>query len=172
MSRRLIWTGAFLTITALAVGLELWAANDRDPDTTTWTELTTAWVPQTVTMGAIAALTAWLGPHFVDAYKKREEQTMAEPIPVPPTQEADARNRGWRTLVMGLAVDVSVALLLAVGPQLIGSDFAWTANYWKAIGLLAATTVVKAIVSYAARKLIPPQFDQQRTARPLPDTAR
>lgn len=70
--------------------------------------------------------------------------------------DADARNRAWRTLVQGLGIDLAVALLLAIGPSLVGNDFAWSTGYWRTLGLLAAKTAIQTLVSYAARKLVPP----------------
>jgi len=69
---------------------------------------------------------------------------------------ADAKNRAWRTFVQGLGIDLAVALVLAVGPALVGSDFAWSRAYWSALGLLAAKTAVHTVVSYVARKVVPP----------------
>ena len=70
--------------------------------------------------------------------------------------EADAKNRAFRTFVQGLGTDVVVAVVLAVGPALAGADFAWSADYWTAIGLLTAKTVVLSAVSYVSRKVVPP----------------
>lgn len=75
---------------------------------------------------------------------------------VPVSVSADARNRAWRTLVQGLLVDVGAAVVLAVGPALAGADFAWTPVYWLAVGGLAAKTAIQTVVSYAARRLVPP----------------
>lgn len=70
--------------------------------------------------------------------------------------EADARNRAWRTLVQGAVVDVVGSAALAVLPALAGADFAWTKEYWAAVGLLAAKTAVTTAVSYVARLKAPP----------------
>lgn len=70
--------------------------------------------------------------------------------------EADAKNRALRTFVQGLGTDVLGAVVLAVGPALAGADFAWTGEYWTAVGLLAAKTVVLSLVSYVSRKVAPP----------------
>lgn len=75
---------------------------------------------------------------------------------MPLNADADARNRAWRTFWQGLAIDLAAALLLAVGPALVGADFAWSGAYWSALGLLAAKTAIQTAVSFAARKLIPP----------------
>lgn len=69
---------------------------------------------------------------------------------------ADARNRAWRTLAQGLLVDVIAAVAMAVLPALTGGDFAWSAGYWAALGLLAAKTAVQTVVSYVARQVMPP----------------
>jgi hypothetical protein len=166
MSRRAIWTSVFLALTAGAVGMELWAANDSSPDTTTWTELITTWWPAPVTFAAIGILTTWIAPHFADAYRKRKEAPVVEPIPVPPSREADARNRAWRTLWQQLGIDVLVAVVLAVGPQLIGQNTAWTKDYLTTLGVLAAKTAIATVVAYVARKVVPPVFDPDREVAP------
>lgn len=74
----------------------------------------------------------------------------------PTSTEADAKNRALRTFVQGLGTDVLGAVVLAVGPALAGADFAWTSEYWTAVGLLAAKTVVLSVVSYVSRKVVPP----------------
>jgi hypothetical protein len=68
----------------------------------------------------------------------------------------DARNRAWRTFVQGLAVDILAALVLAVGPALMQTDGLTTRAYWSTMGALVLKTVVTAVVSYIARKVIPP----------------
>ncbi|WP_427422650.1 hypothetical protein [Lysinibacillus fusiformis] len=74
----------------------------------------------------------------------------------PPDATTDARNRAWRTLAQGLAVDVAASVVLAVGPAIAGADFAWTKAYWLTVAGLAAKSAVTAVVSYFARKLLPP----------------
>ncbi|MEO3923021.1 hypothetical protein ABGB07_03945 [Micromonosporaceae bacterium B7E4] len=75
---------------------------------------------------------------------------------VPASASADARNRAFRTFVQGLGTDVIGATALAVVPALSGSDFAWSGQYWTAVGLLAAKTAILTVVSYVARKTVPP----------------
>lgn len=75
---------------------------------------------------------------------------------LPISTDADARNRAFRTFVQGLGTDVLGAVVLAVGPTLAGAEFAWTREYWTAVGLLAAKTVVTSAVSYVSRKVAPP----------------
>jgi Kef-type K+ transport system membrane component KefB len=69
---------------------------------------------------------------------------------------ADARNRAWRTFVQGLLIDVVAAVVLAIAPALVGADFAFTGEYWAALGVLAAKTAVASVVSYVARRVVPP----------------
>lgn len=77
MNRRAaIITGAFLTVTAGAVGMEVWFAVDSDPDTLPWTALIADYVPAPIAFIAIAILVAWLPGHFVEAYKVRKKDGM------------------------------------------------------------------------------------------------
>lgn len=64
MSKRTIWSAAFLTLTAAAVGMEIWGAWDSSSDTTTWTELIVRFIPAPVVTVAVAALIRWLPGHF------------------------------------------------------------------------------------------------------------
>jgi hypothetical protein len=165
MSRRSIWTVAFLSVTAAALGMEIWAGFDNSSDTVPWTEYIATWWPAPVTFALISILTVWIGPHFVDAYRKRGT-TVVEQIPVPPSKEADARNRAWRTLWQQLGIDVLVAVVLAVGPQLIGQNTVWTKSYLITMGVLAAKTAIATIVAYVARKVVPPVFSPDREVAP------
>lgn len=78
----------------------------------------------------------------------------AGPLPVPAPAAVDARQRAWRTLVQGLAVDVAVAVLLAAGTQL--GDVRWTREYWGLLGALVAKTALTSAASYIARHVTPP----------------
>ena len=77
-------------------------------------------------------------------------------LPVPAPAPVDARSRAWRTLAQGLLVDVLAAVVLAVGPSLLGGDFAFTRAYWLALAGLAAKSAVTAVVAYVMRRVIPP----------------
>lgn len=68
--------------------------------------------------------------------------------------QTDARNRAWRTLLQGLGIDVAAALVLVLAPAL--SSVEWTPAYWQALGLLAAKSVLQAVVAFVARKVVPP----------------
>lgn len=68
MSRK-VWTVLFLGLTGGAIGMELVAGLDSNPNTVPWTELLSRYVPQPITFAAIAVLTAWLPIHFTKAYR-------------------------------------------------------------------------------------------------------
>jgi hypothetical protein len=69
--------------------------------------------------------------------------------------EADARKRGIRAFFWGLLIDVSVAVVLVLSTSL--TDLRWTKEYWIALGLSVAKSVLQAIVTYVARKVVPPK---------------
>ncbi len=84
---------------------------------------------------------------------------MTQPTPPGPTPSpapvVPARQPGT-AFVEGLAVDVVAAVVLAIGPTVAGSDFAWSRAYWGAVALLAAKTAIQTTVAYvAARKAVP-----------------
>jgi hypothetical protein len=64
-----LWSAVFLTVTAAAVGLELYAAADGNADTPTWSELIGAYVPQTIGVAAATLLAAWIVPHISAQYR-------------------------------------------------------------------------------------------------------
>lgn len=75
-------------------------------------------------------------------------------LPVPADTATDARNRAWRTLAQGLALDVVVAVIAVLATNV--GDAQWTKEYWLGIAALLGKSVVTAIVSYFARKYLPP----------------
>jgi hypothetical protein len=76
LNRRILWTLVFLPITALAIGGELWAGLDSNPDTIPWTDYITHYVPWPVTALAITILVAWVPWHFWRHYRdKRKERS-------------------------------------------------------------------------------------------------
>lgn len=81
---------------------------------------------------------------------------MTNPLPTPAPAPVDARTRALRVLAWGLLTDV----LIAVGPPLAdavsSSDFAWSAAYWRLVGLALAKTAVMASISYVMRRVKPP----------------
>lgn len=159
MSKRGAWITAFLSVTSIALAGELYAAFDTSANTTPWTDLIVTYIPAPITYGLIGLLVVWLPIHFFSNYRARKaimHSDVPTPLPVPASTAADARQRAFRTLVQGLAVDVGAAVVLAVGPALAGTDFAWSRAYWLALAGLAAKTAIQTAVSYAARHLTPP----------------
>lgn len=65
------WRVAFLTLTALVIGMEIWAGVDGNPDTDPWTDLLVAYVPMEVTFALVGALLLWLPIHFWLRYRRR-----------------------------------------------------------------------------------------------------
>lgn len=77
MKQRTGWTVAFLGLTGLVLGMELWASPDNDADTVPWTDHITEHSPVEVTFAGIGALGLWLIVHFARRYqrKKKEQRT-------------------------------------------------------------------------------------------------
>lgn len=73
----------------------------------------------------------------------------------PPRVEADAQTRAFRTLIQGLTVDVVAAVCVALAAAVVGG-IEWTQAYWIALALAVGKSAVTAIVSYLARKVVPP----------------
>lgn len=68
------WRWLFLSITALAIGLELFAALDGNPDTESWTILIVTYIPFEVTFLILGGLSVWLFVHFGAWYWRRRKQ--------------------------------------------------------------------------------------------------
>jgi hypothetical protein len=73
----------------------------------------------------------------------------------PATVQSDAKDRAWRTLIQGLLLDLSVAIVLVLAPAV--SAVEWTSEYWTALGLLVAKSAVQSLVSYLMRTLVKPK---------------
>lgn len=71
MSRRALWRALFLGATGLALGMEVYASADGDPQTDPWTDLLVQYVPGEVTAIAIGGLALWLPVHFGLRYWRR-----------------------------------------------------------------------------------------------------
>lgn len=74
---------------------------------------------------------------------------------LPRPVERDASVRAFRTLMQGLAVDLATAIVLALTAAIAGG-IEWTQAYWIALALAVGKSSITAIVSYAARTLVPP----------------
>jgi hypothetical protein len=72
VSRRAVWTLAFLGVTTIAIAAELWASFDSDPNTDPWTDLIVRHIPAEVTAALIGALCLWLPLHFWIRYRRKQ----------------------------------------------------------------------------------------------------
>lgn len=70
--RRKLWIGIFVGMPVVAIGMEIFAAVAPNPDRPTWTQLITSNVPADIFLPLLSMFIAWLGPHFVDTYRKRK----------------------------------------------------------------------------------------------------
>lgn len=74
------WRWAFLGLTALVLGMEVWAGFDKSDQTDPWTDLIVAYIPGEVTALAITGLFGWLVVHFgVRYWKKHRAATKERP---------------------------------------------------------------------------------------------
>ncbi|QZE10556.1 hypothetical protein SEA_SCOOBYDOOBYDOO_241 [Mycobacterium phage ScoobyDoobyDoo] len=67
---------------------------------------------------------------------------------------ADAKNRSFRTLLQGFALDFAFALMAVIG-TLSGNEFFSKAG-WATVGVLVAKTLLQTVVSYVSRINIEP----------------
>ena len=73
--RRKVWIIGFLALTAFALGAELWASFDSDPETDPWTDLIVRYIPWEVTAVLLGALILWLPLHLGWRYWRRRERS-------------------------------------------------------------------------------------------------
>jgi hypothetical protein len=72
---------------------------------------------------------------------------------------AEAKSRAWRTVVVGLGIDVATALVIVLLPLV--SSVEWTETYWITLGSLAAKSVLQSVVAYFFRLLVKPKVGLQ-----------
>ncbi|MGC1212623.1 MAG: hypothetical protein WA890_15290 [Micromonospora sp.] len=63
-------------MTALTVGMEVWAANDHNALTETWTEALTNFIPAPILLAVVAWFASWLVQHFRDSTRKKAAQVV------------------------------------------------------------------------------------------------
>jgi hypothetical protein len=73
------WRIAFLGLTGLVIGMEIWASADGNPDTRPWTDEIVSTIPGEVTALAIAGLCGWLSVHFAVRYIRKARARRADP---------------------------------------------------------------------------------------------
>jgi hypothetical protein len=74
------WRIAFLGLTAVVLGLEIWASADGNPNTDPWTDLLVRHVPAEIMFAAIGALSLWLGIHFGVRYIRKAKERRTDNI--------------------------------------------------------------------------------------------
>ena len=69
------WTIGFLSVTALAIFLELFAIFDNSDETIPWTILIRDNIPSYISLPIITGFALWLVHHFYKAYRKKPKHT-------------------------------------------------------------------------------------------------
>lgn len=69
---------------------------------------------------------------------------------------ADAKLRAIRAFTWGLLLDITVAVVLILGVAFTAIE--WTKEYWIGLGLSLAKSVLQAVVTYIARRVLPPKI--------------
>lgn len=84
---------------------------------------------------------------------------MSSPKPPESLQLAinrDARLRAVRAFAWGLLIDIAVAVTLVMVTAVTAIE--WTSVYWLALAGTLGKSVIQAVVTYFARKLLPPKL--------------
>jgi hypothetical protein len=69
---RRVWPFAFLGLTAVLVGAEVWAATDHNPSTVPWTDYLLR-LPEEAVYALLGALLLWLPYHLWRRFRRREK---------------------------------------------------------------------------------------------------
>lgn len=156
MTRRTLWTVVFLALTAAPVGMEIWAAAQPSTDRPTWTDLITTWWPAPVTLGAVGLLTAWIGPHFMQAYRLRSTTSRSPSWWL----RADGANRAWRTVLQGIVATALGAggdvVLQAVRDAALSGGGIDVRQVATTAGYAAGTSLLLAVLAYLHRTKVDP----------------
>jgi hypothetical protein len=150
VSRKTVLSVAFLSVTGVAVGMEIWFALDHDPSTLPWTWWIATYVPAPVTYAAIAVLVSFLGPHFIEAYAKRKKKAMDTTVTIPATPDPGAPKEpllsvGTVTAVVAAAIAVATAFGLPLNDEQRG-----------AVLVLVAAVAPFAVALVARKKVFSP----------------
>lgn len=76
---------------------------------------------------------------------------------------ADAKNRGLRVALTGLAIDVAVAIALVMSAFVLDLS-SWSGVEWTVLSFTLAKSVVQAVAAFILRRFI----DPSRIPTPLP----
>jgi hypothetical protein len=149
VTRKTILSIAFLSITGVAVGMEVWFAVDHDPSTLPWTWWIATYVPAPITYAAIAVLVSFLMPHFIEAYAKRKAKVMITTT-IPATPEPGAAKEpllsvGTVTALVAAAIAVATAFGLPLNDEQRG-----------AVLVLVAAVAPFAVALVARKKVFSP----------------
>lgn len=68
---------------------------------------------------------------------------------------ADATNRGVRSFLTGLAIDVAVGVALVLGTFVVTAD-SWGTVQWAVLSFSLAKSVVQAVCAYVLRRFLDP----------------
>jgi hypothetical protein len=117
VTRKTVLSVVFLSVTGVAVGMEIWFAVDGNPDTWPWTEWIADQVPAPITFAAIAVLLSWLPGHFAAAYSKRGKTMATTTIPATPDPGA-AKEPLVNPTVITAAVAALIDVIVAFGVDL------------------------------------------------------
>lgn len=103
------------------------------------------------------------GTNLVDVagmYPSNQTATVAvTPKEAAAYTDKDAKSRAWRTVVVGLGIDVATALVIVLLPLV--SSIEWTDTYWITLASLAGKSVVQSIIAYFFRLLVKPKVGVQ-----------
>lgn len=86
-------------------------------------------------------------------------QVSLTPIEADKYVSKDAKSRAWRTVVVGLGIDVATALVIVLLPLV--SSVEWTDTYWITLASLAGKSVVQSVIAYFFRLLVKPKVGVQ-----------
>lgn len=139
--RRQVWIGVFLALTAGALGMELWAGLDHNPNTVPWTELISTYIPQPITVTALTVLSTWLPGHFAHHYSG---------------SEGGAAMGKYKKFIVAALTAGGVALASAL------TDDKVTTAEWVTIGLAALGALGVYAVPNAPAEVKPPATDPIR----------
>jgi len=78
VTKRAWWSVAFLGLTAVAIGMEVWASVDSDPQTVPWTDYIVQYIPVEITALLIGGLSLWLVIHFGRRYWRKHKQASTD----------------------------------------------------------------------------------------------